>query len=142
MQSTDNSRNEPHKNVTVRKGKEKSYAEIVRGCSSRNNKGLNFSEKLVSTELISTEDISKSSIYEMKINNGVGKMRLSEYHGKVSKVHWSTDLEKYCDKNMSPPLSFNEQEAKIRNKECEEITSEEGKDTIITGLFREILNKI
>ena len=139
---TDNSRNEPHKNVTVRKGKEKSYAEIVRGCSSRNNKGLNFSEKLVSTELISTEDISKSSIYEMKINNEVGKMGLSEYHRKVSEVHRSTDLEKCCDKNMSRPPSFNGQEAKIGNKECEEITSEEGKDTIITGLFREILNKI
>ena len=137
MQSTDNIRSELHKNVTVRKRKKKSYAEIVKGCSSRNNKGLNFSEKLVSTELVSTEDISKSSIYEMKINNGVGEMGLSEYHGKVSEGHRSTDLEKCCDKNMSEPLSFNEQEPKIGNKECEEITSEEGKDTVITGLFRE-----
>ena len=77
--STDNVRSELHENATIRKGKKKSYAEIARGCSSRNNKGLNFSEKLVSAELVSTEDISKSSIYEMKINNGVGKMVLSEY---------------------------------------------------------------
>ena len=69
VQSTDNIRSELDENVTVRKGKEKSYAEIVRGCSSRNNKGRNFSVKLVSTELVSTEDISKSSIYEMEINN-------------------------------------------------------------------------
>ena len=73
----------------------------------------------------------------MKINNGVGKTGLSEHHKKVSKVHNSTDLEKCCDKHMLGPLSFNEQEPKIENKECEEITSEEGKGAIITGLFRE-----
>ena len=136
MQSTDNIRSELHKNVTVRKGKKKSYTEIVRGCSSRNNKGLNFSEKLVSMELVLTEDISKSSSYEVKINNGVGKMGLSEYHGKVIKVHRSTDLEK-CDKNVSGPLSFNKWEPENGNKECEEIRSEERKDAVITDLFRE-----
>ena len=40
VQSTDNLRSKSHKNVTVRKGKKNNYAEIVRGCSSRNNKGL------------------------------------------------------------------------------------------------------
>ena len=64
-------------------------------------------------------------------------MGLSEHHKKVSKVHNSTDLEKCCDKHMLGPLSFNKQEPKIENKECEEITSEEGKGAIITGLFRE-----
>ena len=87
--------------------------------------------------MVLTEDIRKSSIYEMKINNGEGKMGLSEYHGKVSEVHKRTDLEKCCDKNMSRPLNFKEQEAKIGTKEFEEITSEEGKDAITTGLFRE-----
>ena len=64
-------------------------------------------------------------------------MGLSEHHGKVSEVYESTDLEKRCDKNMTRLQSFNEQEPIIENKECEEITSEEGKDAIITGLFRE-----
>ena len=64
-------------------------------------------------------------------------MRLSEYHGKVREVHRSKDLEKCCDKNMLGPLCFDEQEPKIGNKEREEITPEEGKDAIITGLFRE-----
>ena len=65
------------------------YAEMVRGCSSRNNEGVSFSEKLVSTE-----DISKNSVYKRKINNGASKTGLSEHHGKVSEVHRSTDLEK------------------------------------------------
>ena len=73
----------------------------------------------------------------MKINNGVCKMGLSQHHRKVSEVHRSTDLEKCCDGNMPRPLSFNEQKSKIENKECEEITYQEGKDAIITGLFRE-----
>ena len=38
---------------------------------------------------------------------------------------------------MPGALSFNEQEPKIENKECEEMTSEEGKGTVITGLFTE-----
>ena len=121
-----------HENVTVRKGKTKSYAVIVRGYSSRNKENLSFYEQFVSIE-----DISKSSIYKMKINNGVGNMGLSEHHGKVSEVYESTDLEKRCDKNMTGLQSFNEQEPITENKECEEITSEEGKDAIITGLFRE-----
>ena len=87
----------------------------MRGCSSRNDQGLSFSEKLVPTE-----DISKNSIYKMKINNGVGKMGLSEHHGKVCEIHRNTDLEKCCDENMPGPLSFNDQEPKIENKECEE----------------------
>ena len=33
--------------------------------------------------------------------------------------------------------NFNEQEPRIKNTECEETTSEEGKDAVITGLFRE-----
>ena len=64
-------------------------------------------------------------------------MGLSQHHRKVSEVHRSTDLEKCCDENMPQPLSFNEQKSKIENKECEEITYQEGKDAIITGLFRE-----
>ena len=73
----------------------------------------------------------------MEINNGVGNMGLSEHHRKVSEVYESTDLEKCCDNNMTGLQSFNKQEPIIENKECEEITSEEGKDAIITGLFRE-----
>ena len=55
IQSIDNVKSELHKNITVCKWKKKSYAEIVRGCSSRNNEDLSFSEKLVLTE-----DISKN----------------------------------------------------------------------------------
>ena len=33
--------------------------------------------------------------------------------------------------------NFNEQEPRIKNTECEETTSEEGKDAVITGFFRE-----
>ena len=113
------------------KGK-KSYLVIVRRYSSRNKEKLSFCEQFVSME-----DISKNSIYKMEINNGVGNMGLSEHHRKVSEVYESTDLEKRCDKNMTGLQSFNEQEPIIENKECEEITSEEGKDAIITGLFRE-----
>ena len=63
-------------------------------------------------------------------------MGLIEHHEKVSKVHERTDLE-VCDEKMRGLQSFNEQEPRIENTECEEITSEEGKDAIITGLFRE-----
>ena len=73
----------------------------------------------------------------MKINNGVGNMGLSEHHEKVSKVHEITDLEKGCDENMTGVQSFNEQEPRIENTECEEMISEEGKDVKITGLFKE-----
>ena len=38
---------------------------------------------------------------------------------------------------MTGLQNFNEQEPRIKNTECEEITSEEGKDAVITGLFRE-----
>ena len=73
MLSIDNVKSELHKNITVRKGKKKSYAEIVKVCSSINNEGLSFSEKFVSKENIS-------------INNGVGEMGLSEHHGKSAKL--------------------------------------------------------
>ena len=121
-----------HKNITVRRGKKKSYAEIVRGCSSKNNEGLSSSE-----ELVSMDNLNKNSIYTMEINNGMGNIGLSEHHKKVIKVHESTVLERACDGNMTKLQSFNEQEPRIKNTECEEITSEEGKDAVITGLFRE-----
>ena len=38
---------------------------------------------------------------------------------------------------MTGPQSFNKQEPRIKNTGYEEITSEEGEDTVITGLFRE-----
>ena len=37
---------------------------------------------------------------------------------------------------MTKLQSFNEQEQRIKNTECEEITSEEGRDAVIPGLFR------
>ena len=77
----------------------------------------------------------------MEINNGVRNMGLSEHHEKVSKVHEGTALEKGCDKNMTGLQNFNEQEPRIKNTECEEITSEEGNDAVITGLFREKLQQ-
>ena len=64
-------------------------------------------------------------------------MGLSDHHGRVSEILESIDLEKGCDKNMTGLQSFNEQEPKIENIECEEITFDEGKDTIITDLLRE-----
>ena len=41
---------ELRKNITVRRGKKKSYAEIVRGCSSKNKEGLSSSEEHVSMD--------------------------------------------------------------------------------------------
>ena len=38
---------------------------------------------------------------------------------------------------MTGLQSFNKQEPRIKNIGCEEITSEEGEDAVITGLFRE-----
>ena len=38
---------------------------------------------------------------------------------------------------MTGPQSFNKQEPRIKNTRYEEITSEEGEDAVITGLFRE-----
>ena len=73
----------------------------------------------------------------MEINNAVGNIGLSKHHKKVIKAHESTVLERVCDGNMTKLQSFNEQEPSIKNTECEEITSEEGKDAVITGLFRE-----
>ena len=64
MRSADNVKSGFHKKVTFRKDNQKSYTEIVRECSSRNNNGLNFSEKFVSTE-----DVSKISIYKMELKN-------------------------------------------------------------------------
>ena len=64
MRSADTVKSGFHKKVTVRKDNQKSYTEIVRECSSRNNNGLNFSEKFVSTE-----DVSKISIYKMELKN-------------------------------------------------------------------------
>ena len=66
MQSVDNVKSELHKNITVRKGKKKCYAERVRSSSSRNNEKKFFSAK----------DVSKNSIYKMKINNRVGNVGL------------------------------------------------------------------
>ena len=37
------------------------------------------------------EDLNKTSIYKMEINNGVGNMGLNEHHEKVSKVHVSDE---------------------------------------------------
>ena len=73
----------------------------------------------------------------MGISNGVGNVSVSEHHLKVNKVHETTNLEKSCDKNMAGLQSFNVQEPRIENAECENITSEEGRDAIITGFFRE-----
>ena len=73
----------------------------------------------------------------MEINNGVGNIGLSEHHKEVIKVHDNTVLQRGCDGNMTGLQNFNEQEPRIKNTECEEITSEEGKDAVITGLFRE-----
>ena len=111
MQSVNNVKSELHKNITVRKEKKKSYAEIVRRCSSRNSEGLSFSE-----EFVSTQDISKNSLYKMEINNGMGNMELSEHHEKVSKVHESTYLEKGWDENMTGLQSFNDQEPRIEKQ--------------------------
>ena len=36
---------------------------------------------------------------------------------------------------------FNEQELRIKNTEWEEITSEEGNDAVMTGLFREYVER-
>ena len=69
-------------------------------------------------------------------------MGLSDHHRRVSEILESIDLEKGCDKSMTGLQSFNEQEPKIENIECEQITSDEGKDAIITDLVREILNTI
>ena len=132
IQQVNNVKSKLHKNITVCRGEKKSYAEMVRGCISKNNEGLSSSEKLVSMEVL-----SNNSIYQMEINNGVGNMGLSEHHQKVSKVHESTALEKGCDENMTEFQSFNEQEPRIKNTEYQETTSEEGKDAFITGLFRE-----
>ena len=73
---------ELHKNITVRRGKKKSYAEIVRECSSKRNEGLSSSE-----ELVSMYNLNKNSICAMEINNGVGNIGLSEHRKKVIKVH-------------------------------------------------------
>ena len=50
IQPVNDVKRELHKNITVRRGKKKSYAEIVKGCSSKNNKGLNSSEELISMD--------------------------------------------------------------------------------------------
>ena len=115
-----------HKNITVHRGK-KSYAEIVRWCSSKNDEGLSSSE-----ELVLMEDLSKNSICPMEINNRVGNMGLSKHHKKVRKVHEGTTLEKGCDENMIRLQSFSEQEPRIKNTEYEEITFEGRKDAVIT----------
>ena len=83
------------------------------------------------------EDLKKTSIYKIEINNGVGNMGLSEHHEKVSKIHVSAALEKGCDENMTGLQSFNEQEPRIKNTGYEEITSEEGMNAVITCLFIE-----
>ena len=82
-------------------------------------------------------NLNKNSICTLEINNGVGNVGLREHHKKVIKVHQSLVLERGCDGNMTGLQNFNEQEPRIKNTECEEITSEEGMDGAITGLFRE-----
>ena len=67
----------------------------------------------------------------------MGNIGLSEHHKKVIKVHGSTVLKRGFDGNMTGLQSFIEQEPRIKNTECQEITSEEGKDAVIFGLFRE-----
>ena len=42
---------------------------------------------------------------------------------------------------MTGLQSFNKQEPRIKNSGYEEITSEEGEDAVITGLFRENFEK-
>ena len=96
IQPVNNVKSEFHKKITVRRGKKKSYAEIMRGWSSKNNDGLSSSE-----ESFSMDDLSKNSVYKMEINNEVHYMGLSEHDKKLSKVHESTALEKGCDKNMT-----------------------------------------
>ena len=115
-----------------KKRKKRSYAEIVTRRSSKNNEGLSSSE-----ELVSMNNLNKNSIYTVEINNGVDNIGLSEHHKKVIKVHESTVLERGCKGNMTKLQSFNEREPRIKNTECEEIASEEGKGVVITGLFRE-----
>ena len=70
----------------------------------------------------------------MEINNGVGNLGLSEHQWKFSKIYESIDMDKYCGENMTE--LFNEQIPRVENKKNKEITSEEGKDGIITGLLR------
>ena len=96
IQPVNNVKSEFHKKITVRRGKKKSYAELMRGWSSKNNDGLSSSE-----ESFSMDDLSKNSVYKMEINNEVHYMGLSEHHKKLSKLHESTALEKVCDKNMT-----------------------------------------
>ena len=50
IQPVNDVKRELHKNITVRRGKKKSYAEIVRRCSSKNSEGLSSSEELVSMD--------------------------------------------------------------------------------------------
>ena len=92
IQLVNNVKSELHKNITVRRGKKKSYVEIVREWSSKNNEDPSSSE-----ELVSMDELSKNSVYKMEINNGVGNMGLSEHH---KKVHESTALEKGCDEDI------------------------------------------
>ena len=70
----------------------------------------------------------------MEINIGVGNLGLSEHQWKFSKIYESIDMDKYCGENMTE--LFNEQIPRVENKKNKEITSEEGKDGIITGLLR------
>ena len=109
---------------------EKKLCRNSGGYSSKNCEDLSSSE-----ELVSMDDLSKNSFYIMEISNRVGNMGLIEHHEKVRKAHESTALD--CDENMTGLQSFNKQEPRIKNMACEEITSEEGKDAVITGLFRE-----
>ena len=59
---------------------EKKFCRNSERYSPRNKEDLSFSEKFVSTE-----DLSKKEIHKMEINNGMGNMELSEYHGKSAK---------------------------------------------------------
>ena len=72
IQPVNNAKSELHQIITLHRGKKKCYAEIVRGCSSKNSVGLGSSE-----ELASMDDLSKNSFYKMEIHNRVGKMGLT-----------------------------------------------------------------
>ena len=70
----------------------------------------------------------------MEINNEMGNIHWALR--KVSKTCDSTGLGKHCNENMTGLQSFHEQEVRIENEDCKEITSE-GKDTTIIDSLTE-----
>ena len=69
IQPVNNVKSELHQIITLQRGKKKSYAAVVRGCSSKNSVDLGSFE-----ELASMDDLSKNSFYKMEINTRVGKI--------------------------------------------------------------------